>query len=98
MQCIPRPDPDVVATTMPDGETVLLHLRTSRYFSLNATGSLLWRLMESSTDPEGMSQALSDRFDVTPRAARDSVWELLRDLEAHQLIGGPLAEELTSHD
>jgi hypothetical protein len=54
--------------------------------------------MESSTDPEGMSQALSDRFDVTPRAARDSVWELLRDLEAHQLIGGPLAEELTSHD
>ncbi len=98
MQCIPRPDPDVVATAMPGGETVLLHLRTSHYFSLNATGSLIWDLMESSTDPEGMSQALSDRFEVTPRTARDSVLELLRDLEAHQLISGPLIEGLTGHE
>ena len=94
---IPRPDPDVVATAMPDGDTVLLHLRTSQYFSLNATGSLLWQLMESSTDPEGMSQALSDRFEVTPRTARESVLELLRDLKAHQLIGGLDIEERTGH-
>jgi hypothetical protein len=86
MQCIPQPDPDVVATAMPDGDMVLLHLRTSEYFSLNTTGSLLWQLMESSADLEVMSQALSDRFDVMPPAARHSVVELMRTLKIHQLI------------
>jgi len=95
---IPRPDRDVVATPMPDGDTVLLHLRTSQYFSLNATGSLLWRLIQSSTDPDGMIQALSDRFEVTPRRARESVLELLRDLKAHQLIGGLDIEEPNGYE
>jgi hypothetical protein len=54
--------------------------------------------MESSTDPEGMSKALSDRFEVTPRTARESVLELLRDLTAHQLIGGLNIEEQTGHE
>lgn len=95
---IPRPDPDVVATALPDGDTVLLHLRTSQYFSLNASGSLLWRLIQNSTDPEGMSQALSDRFEVTPGRARESVLELLRDLKAHQLIDGLDIEERIGHE
>jgi hypothetical protein len=98
MKCITLPDPDVVATTLPDGDSVLLHLRTHEYFSLNATGSFLWKLMETSTDQEAMSEALSDRFAVTPREARDSVLELLRELEAHQLIGSPQAEDLTGHE
>jgi hypothetical protein len=92
------PDPDVVATALPDGDSVLLHLRTSQYFSLNATGSFLWKLLESSANAEAMSEALSDRFAVTPPEARDSVLELLRDLEAHQLIGSPQLEELNHHE
>ena len=89
MQCVPRPDPDVVATAMPDGDTILLHLRTSQYFSLNGTGSLIWELMESSTSMAGMSQVLSDRFDVTPQTADETVRELMRDLKAHKLITVP---------
>jgi len=98
MQGISRPDPDVVAALMPDGETVLMHLRTGRYFSLNATGSLLWELIASSAHPDAMTQALSDRFEVTPGTARDSVFELLRDLEAHQLIGGRHIEGRNGHE
>jgi hypothetical protein len=86
MQCVPQPDPDVVATAMPDGDTVLLHLRTSQYFSLNSTGSLMWKLMESSVSLAGMSQALLERFDVTPEVADETVLELVRDLKAHELI------------
>ncbi len=103
MQCVPRPDPDVVATAMPDGDIVLLHLRTSQYFSLNVTGALIWEMMASSVDQEAMSQALSDRFEVTPAAARDSVEELLKDLKVHQLvntagINDPHIEELNAHE
>ena len=39
--------PAVIATPLRDGETVLLHLDTKRYFSLNATGGLLWRALGS---------------------------------------------------
>lgn len=35
--------PAVIATPLKDGETVLLHLDTKRYFSLNALGGLVWR-------------------------------------------------------
>jgi len=86
MQNIPRPDPDVLVTAMPDGEAILLHLRTSQYFSLNESGALIWKLMESSASPAQMSQALFDLFDVTPEAARETVLELMRDLQTHQLI------------
>ena len=98
MKCMTLPDPDVVAAALPGGDSVLLHLRTSQYFSLNATGSFLWKLLESSANAEAMSEALLDRFEVTPREARDSVLELLRDLEAHQLISSPQLEELNHHE
>jgi hypothetical protein len=35
--------PAVIATPLRDGETVLLHLDSKRYFSLNALGGLYWR-------------------------------------------------------
>ncbi len=71
---------------MPEGDIVLLHLRTTHYFTLNTTGALLWEMLGSSSSLDAMSQALSDRFDVTRSVARSSVMELLRDLKANQLI------------
>ena len=89
MPCIPQPEPDVVSTQVPDGEMILLHLGTRQYFSLNQTATLLWKLMESSTTLAGMSQALFDRFAVSPETADETVRELMRDLQTHQLITLP---------
>ena len=86
MKCIPQPDPDVLTTPLPDGDMILLHLRTSRYFSLNKTGALIWSLMKRSTKPADMSRALFDQFEITPKAAHETVGELMRDLQSHQLI------------
>jgi Coenzyme PQQ synthesis protein D (PqqD) len=89
MQCVPQPDPEVAVTVMPSGDAILLNLGTGQYFSLNQTGALIWKLMESSTTLAGMSEALFDRFDVTPEAADETVRELMRDLKAHKLVSIP---------
>jgi len=89
MQCIPQPDPDVAVTTMPGGDMILLHLGTGRYFTLNQTGALIWKMMESSTALAAMSEALFDRFEVTPETAAETVHELMQDLKTHKLITIP---------
>jgi hypothetical protein len=89
MRNTPRPDPGVVTTPVPGGETILLHLGTRQYFSLNQTGTLLWKLIEGSTPLAGLSQALFDRFEITPEAAGESVRELIETLRSHNLITIP---------
>jgi hypothetical protein len=89
MQSIPQPDPDVVTTPVPEGEMVLMHLRTGQYYSLNTTGTLVWNLMGSSLTTAGIIQAIFDRFDVTAGTAAEAVDELMRDLKTHQLITLP---------
>jgi len=77
---------------MPDGDAILLHLRTGQYFSLNQTGALIWKLMETYTTLADMSQTLFDRFDVTLQVAAETVRELMRDLQTHKLITIPRIE------
>lgn len=86
MQCIPRTDPSVVTSALPNGEVVLLHLDTKRYYSLNQTGALLWKQIESSATLAAMSQTLFERFDVTAEAAREAVRTLVDDLKSHKLV------------
>ncbi|MBC7544014.1 MAG: hypothetical protein H7338_14910 [Candidatus Sericytochromatia bacterium] len=40
------PHPSVIATPLRDGETILLHLHTKRYFSLNAVGGQYWKVLQ----------------------------------------------------
>ena len=95
MNCVPQPDPDVVTTAMPDGEMILLHLRTRQYFSLNVTGTLVWELMMKSATIHAMGRALFDLFEVTPEAAEVTVNELLDELKSHRLIRISAREALT---
>ncbi|HUC05729.1 MAG TPA: PqqD family protein [Acidimicrobiales bacterium] len=41
-----------------EGKMVGLDLRSSRYFSLNPTGALLWHMLEDGSDPDAMADAL----------------------------------------
>jgi hypothetical protein len=59
--------PAVIATPLRDGETVLLHLDSKRYFSLNAIGGLYWQALAG------------DAVDLAnlPAGARDFIADLL---------------------
>jgi len=80
------PHPDVVDTALDDDETVLLHLGTKCYFSLNATGSAIWRALKKGLTPDEMSRELHRRYDVSAERASESVSALLQALEEQHLV------------
>jgi hypothetical protein len=80
------PDPDVVATDLGGGETVLLHLRSKSYFTLNATGTRIWEGLTRGSTLREISERLQHEFRVDSERADRSVLELLRDLVSQKLV------------
>jgi hypothetical protein len=69
-----------------DGAIVVLDLRTSRYLSLNAAGSLLWlRLVDGATVAD-LQAALRDRFGVTESVAEADAEAFLSALRSRDLV------------
>lgn len=87
---VAEPDPKVVCTTLKSGETVLLHLGTNIYFTLNETGSRIWNLMSEGSTLGEISRTLGFEFDVTSDRAKQSVIkltdELVREKLAHVVL------------
>ena len=79
-------DPDVVATDLGDGETVLLHLQSKSYFTLNATGTRIWEGLTRGLSLREISGRLQREFRVDSDRADRSVLELLRDLAGQKLV------------
>ena len=81
------PAPDVLIQTVV-GESVLLDLRSQKYFGLNEVGTRAWRLLEETGDASAVRARLAQEFDV----AAD---QLERDLEAlfERLLKAGLVEE-----
>ena len=80
------PDPNVVFTEMENGESVLLHLETNQYFSLNETGTLIWREIIEERNIGEIGQELVDRYEVSSERARQSVIELVDKLVSENLV------------
>ena len=79
------PHPDVVDTRLDGRETVLLHLGTKRYFSLNATGSVVWQGLKEGLALDGIARELCRRYDVSAERADRSVTELVDALLEERL-------------
>lgn len=80
------PSPDAMAADL-EGEAVLLHLGTRRYFRLNETAAAVWALLEEGVgEPEALAARLCDRFEVERDLAGSEVARLLEELEARGLV------------
>lgn len=80
------PDPEVVVTDIEGKEAVLLHLGTKMYFTLNETGLLIWKMLNSGLTPEEISERFSSEFDVSPEKAKESVFNLIGELITEKLV------------
>jgi hypothetical protein len=80
------PHPDVVCTSLKNGESVLLHLGTNTYYSLNETGAVIWALIEQTAPLATIGEALAGRYDVSLERAHQSVAELVTELTTEKLI------------
>jgi hypothetical protein len=71
-----------------DGEAILLDLETSAYLGVNATGTVLWPLLDTGTTPAAMAAALVERFEVEPDVAREDVGAFLEQARRLRLLEG----------
>lgn len=69
-----------------EGESVLLNLDTGIYFTLNATGTAAWELIDGRTSLTDIGQALCEQFNVTMEQAQGDLSELTHALLNEGLI------------
>ena len=79
------PDSDVIVTEL-DGEAVLLNLETKLYFSLNATGVAIWKLLAEGLTLGQIGERLFQEYDTTPERARQCVLDLVGQLNDEKLV------------
>jgi Coenzyme PQQ synthesis protein D (PqqD) len=75
-----RPHPDVVDTTLDEGEVVLLHLESKIYYSLNLTGERIWQGLKQGLTLKEISRRLQEEFEVDADQADRSVLNLVNEL------------------
>ena len=81
-----QPHVDVVDTELEAQETVLLHLNSKAYFSLNATGTRIWQGLKRRHPLETISRQLQEEFEVDAEQAMASVVSLVTELEREGLV------------
>jgi hypothetical protein len=77
---------DDVMTAHLEGEAVLLHLGSKRYYRLNETSAAIWNGIERGLDFDALLEDLVQRFDVDLPEARAELARTLDELEAQELI------------
>ena len=77
--------PDAACAAVDDG-TVVLNMRTKRYYSLNETGAVIWKMLEDDASVPVVVAKLVASYDVDAATAADTVAQLLEELTAEALI------------
>lgn len=80
-----RPSSDVQGASM-EGETVLLDLRTGRYYTLNRLGSIIWEHCTGHNTIRDIHAVLCDRFEVASEQALDDLVALINQLVQEGLL------------
>jgi hypothetical protein len=76
----------MVDTELEGGETVLLHLGSTTYYSLNPTGTQIWQGLKESQPLWEVSQRLQAIFTMEADRADRSVLTFVDELVQHQLV------------
>lgn len=70
-----------------DGEAVIIHLVTTHYYGLNATGTFLWNLLaEKPHTAAELAAALAGHYGEPVETVTADVDEILAGLVAEQLV------------
>jgi hypothetical protein len=77
--------PDAAFAAVEDG-AVVLHMRTKRYYSLNETGTFVWRRLEDRMARTEIVAHVVDEYDVGIAEAEIAVARLLEELMQENLI------------
>ena len=76
---------DQISTRL-DGEEVILHRGSEKYFGLNEVGTLLWESLEEPRTVDELVATVSEEFDVSEEQCHKEVESFVDDLDAADLI------------
>ena len=76
---------DVLASEVED-ELVLLNQETGKYFTLDATGARMWKLIVQNGQLEQVKQAMLAEYDVEPEQLEQDLLKLVDKLVANALL------------
>ncbi len=68
------------------GETVLLSLKTARYYGLADVGARIWSLVQEPVRVSAIVDTIAKEYDVAPAQCEADVLKFLQDLETNGLI------------
>lgn len=74
-----------ISTTV-DGERIILHSGSEKYFGLNEVGTRLWEALEEPRTVDELVATIREEFDVSEERSRNDVESFVSDLEAADLI------------
>jgi hypothetical protein len=80
-----RTNPDVVARRM-DEEIVLVHLRSNRIYTLNATAARFWDLLGEGLDRDAIRDAMREEFEVAEARLDEEIDALVVELSGQGLV------------
>jgi hypothetical protein len=83
----PIPNPAAVRDDGEDGWTLLVNPDTAGAMAVNATGMLVWSLVDGKRTIEEIIAAVKDRFPNAPDTVRDDVLAYLTKLTEEGFIG-----------
>ncbi len=78
--------PEQVLTRRAAGETVILDLRSQRYFGLEGVSHRLWEMIEAGTTVDKATQALLSEYDVDETLLRADLEAVIADLHGRGLV------------
>lgn len=69
-----------------DNEAVILNLKTGDYYSLNATGAFIWKLLENKMTTNTLTDKVVEEFGIDKKDAIRDIKLLLKDLISEKMI------------
>ena len=67
-------------------ETVILHLKNSTYYGLDAVGTRIWGLLKEGLAPDAICKLLAAEYDVSQEVIEADARRFLQELEAQNMI------------
>lgn len=78
--------PDDVLIRELDGESVILNLKSERYFGLDEIGTRMWAALSTSESIQSAYEVLLSEYDVDAERLQQDMQELLEHLVEHGLV------------
>lgn len=78
--------PANVAARVVDGEAIMIHLETGRYYSAEGVGAILWQLLDSGVPLGDIAARLTDRFGPSAQQSREDVERFVGELLREELL------------